>query len=105
METKHTPGPWQVIKGAYNSIRISDNPNDKRLAGIAQITEWAKPEVREANAHLIAAAPDLYRGLALLLPTCKAWLEDAKKADPHGWQSLDNDIAVAVAAIRKAKGE
>lgn len=98
LATKHTPGPWYVIKGAYNSIRISDRPEDKRLAGIAQITEWAKSEVREANARLIAAAPELLDALQLVLEELK------QRVAETGVERHIAEIKKAENAILKAGG-
>lgn len=86
MTTKHTPGPW-TMSGA-NTVHGPDC--------IVAFVGTADEEVRRfsgerqnADARLIAAAPDLLAALELLLP----YLEDCR---------MDKE---ARAAIRKAKGE
>ena len=75
METKHTPGPWmQPLQANSVTIRhphvISDN-------GEIAIATWQGSEqVTNANARLIAAAPEL---LAALQQTV-AWMEGERTA-------------------------
>lgn len=55
--TKHTPGPWSVGYQGLNAWEIeSDDRNS--LASVIALGEEMSPEDK-ANAHLIAAAPDL----------------------------------------------
>lgn len=63
-ETKFTPGPWSIEKpfdepGTYITCanRRTSNPLVCKL----------HPVNIDANAHLIAAAPDLYEALELIL--------------------------------------
>lgn len=90
----HTPGPWGcdgtevhaehlVICTAYRS-RTDDEGN------------WMSNEEVEANARLIAAAPELLRALRNLLP----WGGDPKHRPPQGWGMW----AEAIEAIAKAEG-
>lgn len=53
METQHTPGPWEI---RYD-ILLAEIPGDNQLARI----RWFRHHIHraEANARLIAAAPDL----------------------------------------------
>ena len=81
---RHTPGPW----------RIDDDDTGLILEPIkGYVIADVNPRNREANAHLIAAAPYLLKALrdltfrARLAPE-DAWIETA-----------------ALAAIAKAKGE
>ena len=58
-ETKHTPGPWKVndktLSGAY---QISDNKS-----GSLRICTVTNAPNDEANARLIAAAPDMLNAM------------------------------------------
>lgn len=60
--SKHTPGPWRAIEGRDGAFEI--------VAGISQIAcraGWCRlSEESIANAHLIAAAPDMLTELARL---------------------------------------
>lgn len=92
MKNQHTPGPWAV--SPYNNI-VSKN-------GTVAKTEQMPgndDEERKANAHLIAAAPDLLSALHLLLDKLHA---HAPKliANVH----TENAIVKAEMAISKAEG-
>ena len=58
-ETKFTPGPWSVRKHGYPII--TDDAKNRWIATIHSV--GPENEVREANAHLIAATPDMYEEL------------------------------------------
>jgi len=85
--SKHTPGPWSIgehqkIISTGWSIRI---PSDG--SAIAYVLGERNPEL-QANARLIAAAPDLLAALQELLhmpefdgtPECSLLRRDAKRA-------------------------
>lgn len=88
-----TPGPWRVrraqypVDGAYD-YAIYDEPLVQVIAetfGRTSVTNW--PDA-EANAHLIAAAPELYEAL--------------KTLDARGWTTATWDLAKR--ALAKAEG-
>lgn len=85
MGKKHTPGPW-----LYNDTTAQVH----RLHGAA-IAEVCNHDLsREANARLIAAAPDLLSALIDLLYQSKL------SEDEGGW-----DFSQAEEAIAKATGQ
>ena len=57
MKMKHTPGPWEYgeERGCCREIHADNGPE---LYAIAQ-ARHGDPEICEANARLIAAAPEL----------------------------------------------
>ena len=67
METKHTPGPWKATKLVNNFINIEHSQRNVKgaitlaLCRVQARQTW-KNEA-EANARLIAAAPDLLEAL------------------------------------------
>ncbi len=63
-ETKHTPGPWQVVRNKY-TVGISNLTGKWRLAEVSFIPSIPVEEC-EANAALIASAPDMAKELAQL---------------------------------------
>lgn len=91
MNTQHTPGPWNYSGPCEITGRYSIFHNGP-LAYCADTT--AKPGDGEANARLIAAAPDL---LAALQNVAACF--DANDPD-----SMANAMADARAAIAKATG-
>jgi len=102
MEHKHTPGPWgwshrEIPSGNY-STQVYD-ANEKEIATIAwypvrqnNITTTS----REANARLIAAAPDLLQSCRGMLHALETDCRDTDK-----WAAL---MGEAVAVIAKATG-
>lgn len=69
-EFKGTPGPWRVSEKRGDFIDIRHNNNEPgamslNLAHIVSRLSWLKEA--EANAHLIAAAPELLEALQEIL--------------------------------------
>lgn len=69
-ETKFSPGPWKAIRDPlhYGSLSTVYAGSTDEKAGIGaqmlvQIGGWSDPTEQEANANLIAAAPDMYEEL------------------------------------------
>ena len=95
-ETKWTPGPWVVQRDSGMYIYITQ-PHDTKnrvpgyYAEVRRFTSNTKQV--EANANLIAAAPELYEALELLVVT----------NDNGGWPSAA--LVIARAALEKARGE
>jgi hypothetical protein len=63
-EMTHTPGPWERdIDGVIRSDHTAENGfASEHICSMDHYREERKPE-REANAKLIAAAPDLFAAL------------------------------------------
>jgi len=82
METKHTPGPWDygVIRDVLEFQPEWEDVSSDRL---------------DADALLIAAAPELLAALENLVFDCEA----------HGLDDNDAHLREARVAIAKAKGE
>lgn len=80
--SKHTPGPWEIL----STLEICSGNKD-----ICELKGWMNED--QANARLIAAAPDLLEALKLMVDTY----------DNGGWPS--STLVIARAAIDKAKGE
>ena len=97
MTTKHTPGPWigagpsfgDTLPRYTTEIVTESEDEDDGSVSICRLPFNHHDDENEANAHLIAAAPDLLAALELLLP----YLEDCR---------MDKEAA---AAIAKAKGQ
>lgn len=92
-KTKHTPGPWVVMNG---SLDVWNAEKTRRITAHPWVD---KDDESEANARLIAAAPDLLTALEIALPYVESFDDD--NAD---LQTKANAAAVC-AAIAKAKGE
>jgi len=114
-KTSHTPGPWLLritpLGGKVGFSYKVDLPN-----GAVAFTS-ANDDASEANAHLIAAAPRLLRGLeiaelAIEEATDLMHYEDGQPVTAlEGWEieraytALISVLAEVHQAIRQAKGE
>ena len=89
-EAESTPGPWHIMEGT-DWVIVSPE-----VSVAAVYTPRGDREVRQANARLIAAAPDIEKALEILL-------------DSHSGMSNRNcncdECAPAKAALAKARGE
>ena len=98
---KHTPGPW-VIHGNFTEIHPHDDPDGDRV--IADIDPDCEMDSREANAYLIAAAPELLEALQGLASTTRTF-RNVPKAEQE-WTAMDDEaLTAAFAAIAKARGK
>ena len=88
METKHTPGPWEESVLSDGTEWTVIGPNEDMLADLSQCDN------AEANARLIAAAPDMFAAL-------RQWAVAERMGDAHITQSAR---ASRDAAIAKAQG-
>ena len=71
---EHTPGPWHIPKDMTYTIRQVNNDNVTICS--AKNSQYVKAGEAQANACLIAAAPDL-------LEACKRMLRQYKIVDPQ----------------------
>lgn len=101
----HTPGPWKTYRGAVWSTHESvSGPVTKgmRTNHVCAISERLKmPDgEREANARLIAAAPDMLAAL-------EAIISQMDQGGQGATQVFNRDACIqhARAAIAKARGE
>lgn len=97
----HTPGPWRV--GPVDDTRVEDADGNE----VAQIDgDYNQPDtwpLMEANARLIAAAPDLLKALESLLGS---YTDLIQSGDCGFWGPEEEEIIVtARAALSKARGE
>lgn len=115
---QHTPGPWaaycnDLSEGELrpvgdSGVRYWDvNPDQSERYRGAICNVHAAEHIggislaeRDANAHLIAAAPELFNELADLVD----WLDENRRAI-EGEFHMDDLLADARAALAKARGE
>jgi len=102
--TKHTPGPWKIIR-LDNEVYINPDRESGEYALIARINGTHRRDSQEANARLIAAAPELLEALKechTRIFNDNAGLDELR--DPEVTKVL-NSLALEAAerAIRKAE--
>lgn len=94
--SKHTPGPWRTFNGTDVFPDDGDREGERQIADCAM--SHAMPiDEEQANARLIAAAPELLEALQRL--TAEAKLDGMDKR--AGW---DCWVSMADKAIAKATG-
>jgi hypothetical protein len=99
LSAKHTPGPW-VVRGADTYRWQIEHGDVKAATVVARVTTPRKggTDASDANAHLIAAAPDMLDVLESIL--CDSYICDAIRES--GNRGVIDDVR---AAIKKARGE
>lgn len=75
MNAKHTPGPWEIANGegvvVYGQpIRTYEVSARDGSFWIAQVQHAVHPTIGAENAHLIAAAPEMYEALEWITKNC-----------------------------------
>ena len=101
---KHTPGPWRVSR--HDALRytwhVNAGPAGYSQKRVAIVPGDSSADCAEANAALIAAAPDMLEALRSAAAFAEQWVganEGSMLADAR-----EAMLAKARAAIRKATG-
>lgn len=93
-ETKFTPGPWEVLLSALQEVYSSRG--EHLFRSVRRDLNGVEYVEQEANARLIAAAPDLYAALEDLLAVVY----------PAGFElKLQAQMKIGRTALAKARGE
>ncbi len=101
---KHTPGPWFYIKGDEWSHSVATQHGElpdgsQSYWTVASINKQREPE-HEANAQLIAAAPELLQALETIRD-----LHDYEECSAVLASRLYDARNIAIRAIAKVTGE
>lgn len=97
--TKHTPGPWIVDEN--NATIFANDSRWEDPTAICKV-DTLPGEETDANARLIAAAPELLEALESLLIYCQC---SAHKADDWMEYNMPDNMTKARAAIANSKRE
>ena len=107
-ENKWTPGPWQVsgVRSAFPSKAAKPiwvGPDGRSIAAVmfSDLTP-AEFVASNADARLIAAAPDLYEALVSMLTAADAYGREVSDAER---KHFSDAWAKARAALAKARGK
>lgn len=97
-EPKFTPGPWVVCPDVGHQIPVASVAMDGIKLNVSHVAGIRNGE-GAANARLIAAAPELYEALEMLL-----------RLDEEHQRGADDDdvcfeVRTAKTALAKARGE
>ena len=95
-DTKFTPGPWVVKSNGHYFDIGQDYKHACKEVPVYPTACIGVPHELEDNAHLIAAAPELYEALE----SARTWVDDC--GAQAGLQHILDEID---AALAKARGE
>lgn len=93
-EIKHTPGPWKLSAPEDGYVYVSGVGHSMFAHVVWCMDDDDRSPHCEANAHLIAAAPDMFAALSNLL-----------EAVIDGRPSKSKEIDRASVALARARGE
>lgn len=94
---EYTKGVWKVSsRGRDIYVNDKTSRHEKYIAYLTHLL--LDPNEVKANAHLIAAAPDMYEAL-------KELLEVARPLSPGLSTVTEHDLAIATKALSKAEGK
>ena len=97
--SNHTPGPWFVNDDCIEA----GGPEGPRDVTVAVVTGFTNP--REANAHLVAAAPELYEALSNLAHTIQAMSAYIPAQNALIREEYHARTQAAFRVMRKAEGK
>ncbi len=103
--TQHTPGPWTWIKVDSTPDRQGwlNSPNESVMFVPNARGSAAEIAIRDADARLIAAAPDLLAALEGLTATARTFRN--VPTEDQEWTPIDDEaLDAAFAVIDKARG-
>ncbi len=96
-DTKHTPGPWRVQNGSVYALAPDGSFGSLPVAHMDRDPgNGTRPVERDANARLIAAAPEMVEALRGALEVLDGRAND--------FSSKSEACKACRAAIRKAEG-
>lgn len=103
MESKHTPGPWRFadIEKDLDDSRLICQVGDQNIFN-GDLFNPPDFDQDQANARLIAAAPDMLKALQEIAEGSGAFSSDPLT---HAGNCIDKAISLAEAAIAKATAE
>lgn len=112
-ETKHTPGPWTYFyKHKYDEWHVA-LPMDGSQMKTALCDDGIQSANREADARLIAAAPEMAEALTPFKALADAYFRDGRRDDVpdetavwgfNDWTLTAGDLRRACAVLSKAGG-
>jgi hypothetical protein len=108
-ETKHTPGPW-IVRSHEPWVIAKDHGDMKSVVHLNYPIE--QTPTQQANAHLVAAAPEMLKALEVVTDSIEAEIEARYppeiKEHPAMMRRYEQDmeeVKEARAIISKARGE
>jgi hypothetical protein len=105
---KATPGPWEALLTDSETHAVVSPMSDDTRPWFTAIIQCADEAVEDANAHLIASAPELYEDgefLCARIRELEGDLDDDSDAARQFFGHVIPALARMESALRKARGE
>lgn len=106
--SQHTPGPWRIaaeIDTGHQGELIRQNSTLDVIAVIYDFTQFDRDEERKANAHLIAAAPELADALRATIKAVEELMtEYVSKKGAANWGIINDAMCQASTLLAKIEG-
>lgn len=104
--TRHTPGPWERGKVATHAVYIVQDGGERTQLATCIGDEPFGWDTADANARLIAAAPELLEACEAALEIVSIEFERARQAEDFCKGAVLGKVEETIgAAIAKARGE
>lgn len=97
MKAKHTPGPWRITDHAESAVFVYAGDN-QYLNHVARVHNTPTKATRQANARLIAAAPDMLA----MLKQLRDLLQNETGLDTRIWEDTAQEL---LDVISQAEGD
>lgn len=109
MTAKHTPGPWVIdghnLSSVIRCIRPKGHPDARHACGDYEQIATSCGENWKANAHLVAAAPDLLEMVKLLEKSLEYYIAiDQRAGDEDSARAKTITLNIVRVSISKAEG-
>ena len=102
---KHTPGPWHYVHGVAFKHYVHSECGDLRIGLQEMHPEDGRDVPAKANAHLIAAAPEMFDVLLKIREMSHPeHLAECQHPDNCPWQETHTVLGWIDAALAKATG-
>lgn len=100
--SEHTPGPWVVVGITCDGSMVESADGKEQICS-GSLREYHDPEGQWADAHLIAAAPDLLEATERMFRSLAAYLDYVPPDYREKCYAPLESLEMGRAAIKKAK--
>ena len=101
--SKHTPGPWELVAGrTFHTEDGTFSLSYGRESG-TNVPRFRSPERLDANARLIAAAPDLLAAAEWVIGNLPVTAPTANGTLLSTWETMQRKLRLAIARAKGGK--
>lgn len=109
-EAKFTPGPWVLIEGQFDSeVEVTTETRQQNskgeICGMDIYFDGSHGVEQPANAHLIAAAPEMYESIESDVIRLEFDLAQLGHGFAHAAEEINAELNAKKKLLAKARGE